>query len=84
MFECLFTESIVAVFEFYELNYVFGEGIIGVWFWCGTFVMHRMYGVHFAWHWHIVCARVHISSHSRIVEFGGLLLKFHALIIVKN
>jgi hypothetical protein len=27
---------------------------------------------------------VHLSSHSRIIKLGGLLLKFHALISVRN
>ena len=45
--------------------------------------MHRIYGLRFAWHWHIICARVHMNSPSRIGDWW-LVLKFHMLIIVKN
>lgn len=46
--------------------------------------MHKMSSLSFAWHWHGVGAYVHLSSHFEVVESGGLLLKFHVLISVKN
>ena len=46
--------------------------------------MHKMFGLSFAWHGHGVCAQVHMSSHSGIVESGGLLLQCPTLISMKN
>ena len=45
--------------------------------------MQRMSGLSFSWNGHGVCAQVHMSSHSRIVESGGLLLECPTLISVK-
>ena len=61
-----------------------GEGDIGVCIWFMAPIMDRMYGLNFAWHWHVVCVHVHLRSHSGIVELGGLLLKLLALVNVKN
>ena len=56
----------------------------GIWLWFGAPNTQRMPSLSFAWHWHGACAHVHRSSHSKIVESNGLLLKFHVLISVKN
>ena len=56
------------------------EGDIGVW----DSYLHRMYGLSFTWHLHVVCVHMHFNHHSRIVELGGLLLKLHVLVSVKN
>ena len=61
-----------------------GEGAIGVCVWFGAPIMQRMSGLSLAWHWQANCEHVHLRSHSRIVCSGGLLLKVHALVNVKN
>ena len=45
-----------------------GEGGIGVCIWFGAPIMHRMSGLSFAWHLHVVCVRVQLRSHSGTVE----------------
>ena len=59
------------------------EGDIGVCIWFGAPVMHRMSGLSFAWHLHVVCVHVHLSSHFGTIESSGLLLKLHAWVCVK-
>ena len=60
------------------------EGAFGVFIWFGASIMHRMSGLSFAWHLHVVFVHVHLRSHLGIVESGGLLLKLHALVSVKK
>jgi hypothetical protein len=50
--------------------------------WLGTCIIHRMYGLSLAWHWHLVCGHVHSMSHSGTVCFWLLLLVFHAFVNV--
>ena len=38
-----------------------GEGDIGLRVWFEAPIVHRMYGVRFAWHGHIVCVQVHAT-----------------------
>ena len=46
--------------------------------------MHSMPGFSLAWHWQGVCGHMHLSSQSRSVWSGGLLLILPALVSVKN
>ena len=39
-----------------------GKESIGVCLWFGAPIMHRMFGLSCAWHWHGVGAQVHMSS----------------------
>ena len=48
------------------------EGVIGACVWFGAPIMHRMFGLSLAWHWH-VCVHVHLRSYSEIVCSGGVL-----------
>ena len=61
-----------------------GEGVICVCVWFGAPIMHKISGRSLAWHWHILCGHVHLRSQSRIVCLGGLLLRLHALVNVKD
>ena len=61
-----------------------GEGNKDVCVWFGTLMMHNMYGLSLAWHWHILCGHVHLRSHYGIVWFGGWLIRLQALVKVKN
>jgi tellurite resistance protein TehA-like permease len=46
--------------------------------------MHKMFGCSMAWHTHVLCGRVDFMSQFGIVCSGGLLLRLHALVNVKN
>ena len=61
-----------------------GEGAISVCVWFGDPIMQRMSGLSLAWHWQADCEHVHLRTHSGFVCSGGLLLKVHALVNVKN
>lgn len=61
-----------------------GEDDIGVCVWFGAPIMHKMFGLNLARHWHVVCEHMHLRSQSGSVCSGGLLLKLHALAIVKS
>ena len=61
-----------------------GEGDIGVWVWFGAPIMHRISGLNLTRHWHVVYGHMHLKSPSIIVCSGGLLLRLHALVSVKN
>ena len=61
-----------------------GEGDIGVCIWFEAPTMHRVYGLSFAWHWHVLCVRVHLRSHFGTIESSGLLLKLPTSVSVKN
>lgn len=51
MFKGLVGESIMMVCAFCALDCVWGGGgSIGVWFWFGAPIMHRMSGLSFSWH----------------------------------
>jgi hypothetical protein len=61
-----------------------GEGDIGVCVWFRGPIMHRMLGRILAWHWYIIWEHLHLKSRSWIVCSGGLFLRLHALVNVKN
>ena len=63
---------------------MWGEGDIGVCVWFGALIILRISGLSLAWHWQDVCVHVHLRSHSGIVCTGGLLLRWHVLVNVKN
>ena len=57
---------------------------IGVCIWFGAPILHRISGLNFAWHWHVVCVHMHLKNQSRSVESGGLLLKLPSLVSMKK
>ena len=61
-----------------------GDGVIGVCIWLGAPIMHSMFSLSLAWHWHICCGHVHVRSHSGTVWSGGWLFRLPALVKVKN
>ena len=56
--------------------FVFGLGLL--------YIMHRMYGLVLVSQWQVGCEHMRWRSHSKIVGFGGLLLRLPALVNVKN
>ena len=82
--EGLFSESIVIVCKFNELDLYLGDGGIGVCGWLRAPIMHMMYGLSLAWHWHIRCGHVHVRSHFGTIWSGGWLFRLPALVKVKN
>ena len=61
-----------------------GEGDIAVRIWFGAPMMHSMSGPNLAWHSQVRCGHVHLSSHCRIVGYGGWLFNLHVLVRVKD
>ena len=52
--------------------------------WFGASIIHRMSRLSLASHWHGFWWHVHSSSHSGIICSCGWLLRWHALVKVRN
>ena len=74
----------MAVCESDELYRVIRGWRYGSSVWFGAPIMHRMYGLSLAWHWHGFWWHVHWSSHSAIVCSCSWLLMWYALVKVRN
>ena len=74
----------MAICEFNELYCVMREWEYGCLVWFGAPVMQRMSGLSLAWHWHGFWWHVHWSSHSGIVCSCGWLVRWPALVKVRN
>ena len=61
-----------------------GDGDIGSVIWLEDPIMHRMSGLSLAWHWHGCCWHMHCSSQSGTVCSCRQLLRWPALIMVRN